>query len=171
MKPIIALVLLFLLGGCRKAGQSGPVAGACDLLEPEQVQAVIGAPIEQRKTSSHGSGGLLISQCFYSANPPVESVSVVLTRTDPTAKGGLRARDFWKNAFSSEGEKKEAGEKKEKRPPREIKGLGDGAYWTAGSLYVLHGDAFLRVSVGGPEPEETKLEHAKALAKVALNHF
>ena len=45
------------------------------------------------------------------------------------------------------------------------------AFWTAGSLYVLRKDAFLRLSIGGSDSEETKLEHAKALAAIALKRL
>ena len=39
-----------------------------------------------------------------------------------------------------------------------------------GSLYVLHNDIFLRLSVGGPGPEEAKLDHSNSLA-IALKRL
>lgn len=60
----------------------------------------------------------------------------------------------------------------DKEPPRRIAGLGDDAYWTrshvGGTLYVLKGEALLRISVGGPDNEETRLDKSKALAAKAL---
>ena len=56
-------------------------------------------------------------------------------------------------------------------PPKKIPGIGDEAYWTAGpggALYVLKGDAFIRISLGGSDDEETKIEKSKALASKAL---
>ena len=37
-----------------------------------------------------------------------------------------------------------------------------------GALYVLKGDVFFRVSVGGPEKEEAMIDRCKALADKAL---
>lgn len=37
-----------------------------------------------------------------------------------------------------------------------------------GAIYVLKNDVFIRISVGGPESEESKINHSKALAEKAL---
>jgi len=54
----------------------------------------------------------------------------------------------------------------------DIDGIGDEAYWTAGriggALYILKDDTFIRISVGGPDKEETKIDKSKALAEKAL---
>jgi hypothetical protein len=40
-----------------------------------------------------------------------------------------------------------------------------------GALYVLKNDVFIRVSVGGPDSEEIKINHCKALAGKALSRL
>jgi hypothetical protein len=159
----------------------------CGLLKPNEIEARIESPIKESKSSERWSGSLRISQCVYVAVQPSKSVSLVLTQADPGRGGKESVRDFWDERFGryrerSE-EKKEAAEEKEEakrnsneeeregRPPRKVEGLGDEAFWTAGSLYVLKKDAFLRISVGGPDSEEAKLEQSKVLAAIALKRL
>jgi len=40
-----------------------------------------------------------------------------------------------------------------------------------GALYILKDDTFIRISVGGPDKEETKIDKSKALAEKALRHL
>ena len=40
-----------------------------------------------------------------------------------------------------------------------------------GALYVLKNDVFIRISVGGPESEDAKINRCKALAEKALSHL
>jgi hypothetical protein len=60
-------------------------------------------------------------------------------------------------------------------PPKKIDGIGDEAYWTAGriggALYILKDDTFIRISVGGRDKEETKIDKSKALAEKALRRL
>ena len=60
-------------------------------------------------------------------------------------------------------------------PPKKIDGLGDEAFWVSnrfgGVLYVLKGDAFISIGVGGTDDEETKLKKSKALAEKALERL
>ena len=53
-------------------------------------------------------------------------------------------------------------------PPQKIENIGDEAYWSAGALYVLQKDIFIRVAVGGPDSEEIKLGKSKAFAEKVL---
>src|SRR5918996_245073 len=73
-------------------------------------------------------------------------------------------------------ENSKRGEEKEKGiPPKKISGLGDDAYWISnrfgGVLYVLKGDAFVSISLGGPDNEEAKVNKSKALAEKALQRL
>jgi hypothetical protein len=58
------------------------------------------------------------------------------------------------------------------RKPRPISALGEEAYWVgsplAGALYVLQGDLFLRISVGGVPKESTRIAKSKSLATAIL---
>jgi len=53
--------------------------------------------------------------------------------------------------------------------------LGDEAYWVSnrfgGVLYVLKGDVFISVGIGGTDDEDTKLKKAKVLAQKALQQL
>src|SRR5438874_12645091 len=79
------------------------------------------------------------------------------------------------------GEKKEKyggaeWEEKEKRePPKKVDGIGEEAYWSGnrfgGALYVLAKDAIVRISVGGPDNEQTKVDKYKALEPKALQRL
>jgi hypothetical protein len=56
--------------------------------------------------------------------------------------------------------------------PRRVSGVGDEAYWDGstlgGGLFVLKGDAYFRLSVGGPDNETVKIEKLKKLARRIL---
>ena len=53
--------------------------------------------------------------------------------------------------------------------------MGDEAFWVGdpltGALYVLRGEVFLRVSVGGPRDQAQKIKHARTLALYALKRL
>jgi hypothetical protein len=55
---------------------------------------------------------------------------------------------------------------------RPINGVGDEAFWSgtriAGALYVLRGNTFIRVSVGGINDEKERIEKSRLLAVAAL---
>src|SRR2546423_162018 len=75
-------------------------------------------------------------------------------------------------AAATERGRGEAAEEEEGAPPEPVSGIGDEAFWTGGrvggALYVLKGNAFIRISVGGPGDEAAKIEKLKALARKAL---
>jgi len=54
-------------------------------------------------------------------------------------------------------------------------GIGDEAFWTGnrvgGVLYVLKKDVFIRVSLGGSDTPETRINKSKALAEKALGRL
>lgn len=62
----------------------------------------------------------------------------------------------------------------QKSIPARIGGLGDEAFWMgnriAGALYVLKGDAYVRVSVGGPSDKASQTR-ARMLAKKAITRL
>jgi hypothetical protein len=80
------------------------------------------------------------------------------------------------NARATKKKKSLGGQEDEKAvPPKKIDDLGDAAYWTAnrmgGALYVLKNNAFIPISVGGPDQEEAKIDQSKALAQKALSQL
>ena len=164
-------------------GNNNPNADACRLLTSEEIQAVQGEGLKETKGSDASTDSFSVSQCFYETTSFTNSVSLTLTRKRADAKGES-PREFFKKNFGGEKERereKEAREKKsgtrveeeeEGLPPARVRGVGDEAYWVGndkvGALYVLRGDKFIRVSVGGGDKQDRKIEKAKALAQSAL---
>jgi hypothetical protein len=162
---------------------SQPAFDACSLITGEEVEAIQGSPIKDKKNSGNSSGGLRVTQCFYTAAEFSSSVSLAVTQTDGTSPGKQSAGGFWKETFgryakpeeNREQEKKDKPGKedeKEAPPPKKVEGVGEDAYWAStrvgGILYVLKNDAFLRISVGGADTDEGRLKKCKALAEKAL---
>ena len=61
-----------------------------------------------------------------------------------------------------------------KLPPRRIPDLGEQAFWTggpAGGLYILQGDAYVRLGIGGADDEETRIKKSTTLAQFVLKRI
>jgi hypothetical protein len=160
----------------------------CGLLASDDLKSVQGEAYKDAQRSDRQDGDFIVAQCYYAL--PTTANSVVLNVT--TAKEGAKVpgpRKFWESTFarSSEkprdrdkerakekaksGEKREA-EEEEAPAPEKIAGLGEDAYWLAsrvgGALYVLKGDQFFRISVGGAGDAKSKLSKSKTLAQRVL---
>ncbi|MBV9928117.1 MAG: hypothetical protein JOZ96_24070 [Acidobacteria bacterium] len=184
--------------GPATAATPAPAAGqsdACRLLTSEDIQAVQGEVLKEAKGTRQADGPLLVEQCLYATTSYNKSVSLTLTRRNAASPAAGDPKEFWRERFGGEKErekgegKKETdrprgehaperrGEEKEEgeRPALPVKGVGDQAYWAGndktGVLYVLKGDSFLRVSVGGPEGQQAKIEKMKELARRALKRL
>ena len=191
---VFSIALLTTLPSCQKSKSTTTAPSkrakidACGLITNEEAQAIQGSPIKDVKGSEQSDGSFRIAQCFYSAETFNKSVSLAVTQSDPASPKARNPKDFWKETFGRyEGEtKEEKGDEQKKeslreqdeekgRPPKKIEGIGDAAYWTAnrmgGALYVLKSDVFIRVSVGGPDSEEAKINRCKALAEKALSRL
>jgi hypothetical protein len=160
---------------------------ACALLTSAEVQSATGEPMAEARPSTQPAGRIKTSQCFFRAPTFAKSVSLTVT----TAGDGFSPsalRQFWRNQFHAVREKEEEelppGERgksqstseaeleNDARKPRRIDGLGDEAFWVgspiSGALYVLQGDAFLRISVGGIPEESLRLAKSKTAASAAI---
>jgi len=153
---------------------AGDGSFACTMLTKEETAAVQGEPFKDSKASQKSSGGLAISQCYFEL--PTTVNSIVLTVTQKAQ--GADARDpkqNWQELFHREktSEKKEEG--KEEHGPEKIEGLGDEAFWTGsrvgGALYVLKGNSFIRISIGGGGDRAEKVEKSKTLAQSVLKRL
>ncbi len=184
---------LIFLGACGRKSAVHPVVDACTLLTGEEIQSIEGSPLKETKGSGNLNAGLRVSQCFYSTGEFTKSVSVAVTQPDNASPNPRSPKSYWHETFDrfeSKAEEKEGdeekreslkkdaaehGEEEESAPPRKVEGLGDAAYWTSnrvgGALYVLHNDAFVRISIGGPDPQEKKIEKCKELAEKALSRM
>jgi hypothetical protein len=144
---------------------------ACTLLTTEEIQAVQGEPVKSTKPSAHTVGGMISSQCYFELPTPVNSVVLTVTRQ---SEGGREPGESWRETFHREpgATKKEEGEEKE---PLEVEGIGDEAFWTGtrvgGALYVLKGNSYIRISVGGTGDQTQKIENSKKLAESVLKRL
>ena len=190
---LFTLALLVVLAGCRKSKTESvanrPNVDPCALITNDDVKAIQGASVKDMKGSDQSDGRFRIAQCFYTADPFNKSVSLAVTQRDPVSPTARDPKAFWKDTFGryeEEMSKREGDEEEKKkslgdadeergRPPKKITGVGDDAFWSAnrmgGALYVLKDNIFIRVSIGGPEPEESKIEKTKALAAKALSRL
>jgi hypothetical protein len=157
---------------------------ACAVLTSADVQAVQGDAVQETKPSTQPAGDLLMSQCIFRTASPSKSVSVAIA-----SAGSVSPRAFWQKQFHSA--KSESEEREKEKPaakgkparqeedestqPRTIKGVGEQAYWVGspmvGALYVLKGNTFLRISVGGIREEAARIEKSVALARLALKRL
>lgn len=154
--------------------ETGAGSYACTLLTKEETEAVQGEPFKSTKASEKSGAGLIISQCYFELPTTVNSIVVTVTQkaAGPDARD---PRQSWQEIFHREktSEKKEGdGEEKE---PQKIEGIGDEAFWmgsrVGGSLYVLKGDSYIRISVGGAGDQAQKTEKSKALAQSVLKRL
>jgi hypothetical protein len=189
--------LLLISPGCKKHETPKPVPktshqsnqvqlDACGLLTSQEIEAIQGSPIKETKRSARADGGFRVSQCFYTATEFSKSVSLAVMQRDQGRPTTTSPKDFWKERFGRfTGEEKEANkdkmetehkeEKEESAPPKKIDGIGEEAFWASnrfgGILYVLKGDAFISISLGGTDNEQTKIDKSKALAQKALQRL
>jgi hypothetical protein len=167
---------------------------ACGLIKNAEIEAVQGTPVTESKSSGNSDGRFRTSQCFYAATSN-NSVSLSVTQSDPASSAKRSPKDFWKETFGrytveekeSEADKakreslreqsRRRGEEEERKPPKRIDGVGDEAFWSGsgvgGALYVLKKDkdVFIRISVGGADNEETRINKSKTLAQKALDRL
>ncbi len=152
----------------------------CKLLTNAEIEAVQGEHVEQTRPNTRASGGLLISDCLFRTTTPSKSVSVELVMRDPNSSSALTPQEYWRKQFGSVGpetetQTSETREGHETPNARRITGIGQQAYWVgnpiAGALYVLQGERFMRVSVGGVRDEKVRIERSKAIAVAALKRL
>jgi hypothetical protein len=145
---------------------------ACTLLTKEEIQAVQGEAFKDTKASHKSAGGLSVAQCYFEL--PTASNSVVLTVTRK-ADGGRDPSGSWREMFHPEKPRAKKEEGEEEKGPLVVEGLGDEAFWTGsrvgGALYVLKGNCYLRISVGGAGDQAQKIEKSKTLAESALKRL
>jgi hypothetical protein len=183
--------------GCKKRETQKPVpktsseldraqGDVCRLITSEEIGAIQGSPIKEPKGSTRSENGFRVSQCFYTAAEFSKSVNLAVIQKDPDNSAKRSPKDFWKEKFGRFSGDEEARDKNEQEserneekerliPPKQIDGIGDEAYWVSnrfgGVLYVLKGNAFISIGVGGTDDEETKRKKSKALAQKALQRL
>jgi hypothetical protein len=173
IRAFVLLGMLLLLASAQRTSAQRH-RDPCRLLTDIEVRAVQSQTPAEKIPSEQPAGAFRFTQCFYRARELSSSVSVALgvPLSDDKRSG---PRDYWRAQFKREhrDEREESDEKKNE--PRRLAGLGDDAFWVGdpvtGALYVLRGDVFLRVSVGGPPTQAEKIKRARALALYALKRL
>jgi len=171
-------VLILALLAQAPAAQQPPAAktpDACALLADAEVRTVLGVTVKERRPGSQQAHGLLLSQCYLGTGTP-RSVSIAVAGNTRSGGETITPRAFWRDRFHHDehdadrkGETREQEGETEARP---IRGVGDEAFWSgtrvAGALYVLRGNTFIRISVGGLSDEQERIEKSRQLAVTAL---
>jgi hypothetical protein len=145
----------------------------CRLLSDAEVRAVQGQAPAEKVGSEQPAESFRFTQCFYRTPEVTSSVSVALAVPLATDSKRSGPQDYWKQRFHSQPLASPGRKKKE--PPKPIAGLGDEAFWVGdpvtGALYVLKGDVFLRLSVGGARDPAQNMKRARTLASHALKRL
>jgi len=172
-----------ILCGCKEHRGITVVRDACSLLSKEEIESVQASPVNETKSSERSDDIFRVAQCFYTTAEFSKSVSLALVQKNPGQRNNRSPKDFWKEKFGPYGDEKELNakaetkraEKEQATAPKKIDGLGDDAYWVSnrfgGVLYVLKGDAFISVGLGGTDDQGTKLEKSKVLAQKAVQRL
>ena len=184
MKPktvCCGLILLGSLAGCGKV-QTVPEkkVDACALLTNQEIEALQGSPITESKRTEQAERGFRVSQCYFAAEESSQSVSLVVTQSDPDHPVKGTPKDYWREMFADRAiEREKVGEsgetEVESARPEKIEDVGDDAYWlgsrVGGALYAIKNKTFIRLSLGGPDDQKTKIEKSKTLARKALDRL
>lgn len=145
----------------------------CRLLSDAEVRAVQGNAPAQKIPSEQPAASFRFTQCFYRTAEFSNSVSVAVGIPLATDNKRSGPRQYWQTQFDAQA--KAVPGRKKKEPPKPVAGLGDQAFWVgdpmSGALYVLKGEVFLRLSVGGPADQTEKIKRARTLALYALKRL
>jgi hypothetical protein len=160
-----------------------PKVDACALLTSKEVESVQGEAIKETKLSGQSAGGYSMSQCFFTLPTFTNSISLLVAQKGEGA-GAKDPKEFWRDTFHEnkagerekererEQDKKKGEEEEEGAPPQKVTGVGDEAYWTGsrvgGALYVLKGNSYIRISIGGSANQAARIKKSKALAEKAI---
>jgi len=195
VRPLAYGAMLLLLCSSAAAGERNPASlaarsvDACALLSAADIRAVQGDALLDTKAGEQAAPHFRLLQCYYVTTIPAKAVSLAVAVPGADPNGPVA---YWHEHFNTaalrrstehdgDADKKELasakgrdqeGDGDESGPPIIVNGLGREAFWAgndrAGALYVLAGDWFLRVSVGGPGNQEAKLARCRTLAQRAL---
>ncbi len=166
-----------------------PKVDACALLNSKEIEAVQGEALKETKLSGQAGGGLQISQCFFTLPTFSNSISLLVAQKGDGAdakdpkdswretfqKGATEEKDRERDKKNRYKDKKAGGrgeEEEESTPPQKVSGVGDDAFWlgsrVGGAIYVLKGNAYIRISVGGSGDQASKIKKSKTLAQKAI---
>ncbi len=169
---LIVSGIVFLIASAERADAQKD-RDPCRLLSDAEIRATQGHAPSQKIPSEQPAGSFRFTQCFYRTAEYTSSVSVAVGIPFETDAKRSGPQQYWQQQFHAPVSK--APGRKKKEPPKPVAGLGDEAFWVgdpvSGALYVLKGEVFLRVSVGGPPDHAEKIKRARALASHALKRL
>lgn len=146
----------------------------CSLLTSEEIQAVQGEPLKEKKSSDNSRGKLSVSQCYFALPTLTNSISLQVVRSGGGPQG-VDARQAWNEMFHKERPPPVGEGPNRKEPPEPVEGLGDEAFWAGnekiGALYALKGNSYIQLSVGGGDDKSTRLKKSRDLAQVVLSRL
>jgi hypothetical protein len=159
------------------ASETKAKTDACALLTTAEIESVQSEVVKETKLSGSSQRGFSVSQCFFTLPTFTKSISLQVTQRGDGA-GGRDPSEFWRETFhrDRESEKEREAKKKareeeeegESAPPLKVTGVGDEAYWVGsrvgGALYVLKGNSYIRVAIGGAGSQNNQIQRSKALA-------
>lgn len=149
-----------------------PRFDACALLTNAEVEAVQGGPVTATKSYHPADRTFAVAQCFYTVADTTKSVSLTVTRRQSGAKSTIDPKLHWQKLFHAPPAAKK---KKNAAGPEPVADLGDQAFWVGdalvGALYVLHGELYFRLSLGGPAEQKDQIEKTKKLAHSVLRRL
>jgi hypothetical protein len=146
---------------------------ACALLTSKEVQSVQNEPLNETKRSGQFQVGFAVSQCYF-ALPTSKQFDQPNNDTERRGSSARDPKQWWKETFHRDKDQDKGGdERKEKAAaPAKISKLGHEAFWSGnrvgGERYVLKGNSFIRISVGGAGDQGSRIEKLKVLARKVL---
>jgi hypothetical protein len=149
----------------------------CGLLTSDDIKAVQGEAVRESKPSRRAGTDFAVSSCFYATPTFTKSVSLEVTRKGASSRS---VREFWKANFAAALDKREQKNERRKKqgkpqagePARPVAGIGEEAYWIStnanSTLYAFKNDTLVRISIGGMDTEQARMQKIKTLAEKAL---
>jgi hypothetical protein len=141
----------------------------CALLTGEEIEAATGAAMKEAIPQRAIEDGFVIAQCNFTMPVLTDSVTlrVIQRGSDANARD---PRQVWQETFARDLER--AIKERKEGPPVRVGNLGDEAFWMGGpelgGLYVLKGNRYFRLGIGGEPNQEVKIEKATKLAQAIL---
>ncbi len=184
--PLLYSLISLILISCTAQAQtndSNTKLNNCSLITREEVEAIQKEPVKEIKSNSQTFDNRLITQCFYQLTTYAKSISVQVTQASPKQPEKANLLGFWKGIFHSgaviknENSKTEENKINEKRSNVVVRvfNLGDEAFLAGNqitlALYVLKKNNIIRISIGGAEKEQIRIQKMKILAGKLINRL
>lgn len=147
---------------------------ACSLLTSDEIKAVQGEGTKETVPNRTAENGFVISQCYFSLPTAANSLTLRLVQRGEGAEA-KSPRKTWRETFERDLKKAEEARGEGVSPPVQVPGVGDDAFWLGGpkggGLYVLKGNRYFRLGLGGEPNQTLKIEKAKKLSASILQRL